>query len=194
MGVSGPRSLRMIVVGVVAASAVAAPLGGAWGATMAKSSNFLQLSVLTATYRVSAVLPEQVATNTTGPLTISLNADNSWGQLFFLQNIGDLDVVTLTLSHTGPYGNGANRVDLAYCAGGSAGGAFATVGVCAGGGTLTTVLQGKGSVVLAMSIPTGTVRAFQATTRTRGKGQDTTDTISVAVSSSDVVRRGSTTS
>ena len=85
-------------------------------------------------------------------------------------------------------------MDLAYCAGGSAGGAFTTVGVCAGGGTLTTVLQGKGSVVLTMSIPTGTVRAFQATTRTRGKGQDTTDTISVAVSSSDVVRRGSTTS
>ena len=53
---------------------------------------------------------------------------------------------------------------------------------------------GVGSVVLTMSIPTGTVRAFQATTRTRAKGQDTTDTISVAVSSSDVVRRGSTTS
>ena len=77
MGASGLRSLRVIVAGVVAASAVAAPLSGAWGATMAKSSNFLQLSVLTATYRVSAVLPEQVATNTTGPLTISLNADNS---------------------------------------------------------------------------------------------------------------------
>ena len=194
MGASGLRSLRVIVAGVVAASAVAAPFSGAWGATMATTSNFLQLSILTATYRVSAVLPEQVATNTTGPLTISLNADNSWGQLFFLQNIGDLDVVTLTLSHTGPYGSGANRVDLAYCAGGSAGGAFTTVGVCAGGGTLTTVLQGKGSVVLTMSIPTGTVRAFQATTRTRAKGQDTTDTISVAVSSSDVVRRGSTTS
>ena len=194
MGASGLRSLRVIVAGVVAASAVATPFGGAWGATMAKSSNFLQLSILTATYRVSAVLPEQVATNTTGPLTITLNADNSWGQLFFLQNIGDLDVVTLTLSHTGPYGNGANRVDLAYCAGGSAGGAFATVGVCAGGGTLTTVLQGKGSVVLTMSIPTGTVRAFQATTRSRSNGQDTTDTISVEVSSSGVIRRGSTTS
>lgn len=184
----------MIVAGVVAASAVAAPLGGAQGATMARSSNFLQLSILTATYRVSAVLPEQVATNTTGPLTISLSADNAWGQLFFLQNIGDLDVVTLTLSHTGPYGNGANRVDLAYCAGGSAGGAFTAVGVCAGGGTLTTVLEGKGSRVLTLSIPTGTARAFQATTRTRGKGQDTTDTISVAVSSSDVARRGTTTS
>ena len=157
---------------------------------MATTSNFLQLSMLTATYRVSAVLPEQVATNTTGPLTISLNATNSWGQIFFLQNIGDLDVVTLTLSHTGPYGNGANRVDLAYCTGGSAGGAFTTVGVCAGGGTLTPVLQGKGSVVLSLAIRTGTVRAFQATTRMRGNGQDTTDTISVEVSSSGVVRQG----
>ncbi len=193
MGRFGLHSLRAIVVGAVAASVAAAPLG-ARGATMATSSNFLQMSVLTATYRISAVLPEQVATNTTGPLTVSLNADNSWGQIFFLQNIGDLDVATLTLSHTGPYGNGANRVDLAYCAGGSAGGAFTTVGACAGGGTLTTVLQGKGSVVLSLRIPTGTARAFQATTRTRSKGQDTTDTISVAVSSSGVVRRVVTTS
>ena len=194
MGCFGVRSLRTIVVGVVAASTVAAPLGGAWGATVATSSNFLQLSILTATYRVSAVLPDQLATNTTGPLTVSLDASNSWGQLFFLQNIGDLDVVTLTLSHTGPYGNGANRVDLAYCTGGTAGGAFTTVGVCAGGGTLTTVLRGKGSVVLPVSIPTGTVRAFQATTRSRSNGQDTTDTISVEVSGSGVIRRGSTTS
>ena len=80
---------------------------------MASSSNFLQLSILTATYRVSAVLPERVATNTTGPLSVTLNASNSWGQIFYLQNIGDLDVHTVTLSHTGPYGNGANRVDLA---------------------------------------------------------------------------------
>lgn len=194
MGSSGLGSLRVIVAGVVAASAVAAPLVGARGATMATSSNFLQLSILTATYRVSAVLPEQVATNTTGPLNIALNSTNSWGQIFYLQNIGDLDVVLLTLSHTGPYGNGANRVDLAYCAGGSAGGAFTTVGECAGGGNLTTVLQGKGSVVLALSIPRGTARAFQATTRTRSKGQDTTDMISVEVSTSGVVRRGTTTS
>ena len=182
----GPRSLRALAVGVVAASAVAAPFGSAWGATMASSSNFMQLSILTATYRVSAVLPEQVATNTTGPLTVTLNATNSWGQIFYLQNIGDLEVVTITLSHTGPYGNGANRVDLAYCTGGNAEGAFTTVGVCAGGGTLTTALQGKGSTVLALRIPTGTARAFQATTRVRNNGQDTTDTISVAVSSSDL--------
>ncbi|MGI9197516.1 MAG: hypothetical protein ACR2KE_08670, partial [Candidatus Nanopelagicales bacterium] len=116
------------------------------------------------------------------------------GQLFYLQNIGDLDVVALTLSHTGPYGNGANRVDLAYCAGGTAGGAFVAVGTCAGGGTLTTVLQGKGSVVLSLTIPTGTARAFQATTRVRSNGQDTTDTISVDVSSTGVVRRVVTTS
>lgn len=161
---------------------------------MASSSNFLQLSILTATYRVSAVLPEQVATNTTGPLALTLNTVNSWGQLFYLQNIGDLDVVTLTLSHTGPYGNGNNRVDLAYCAGGSAGGAFLAVGECAGGGLLTTVLRGKGSVLLSLTIPTGTVRAFQATTRLRSNGQDTTDTVSVEVSTSGVIRRGSTTS
>ena len=188
------RSLRALAVGVVAVSTVATPFGSAQGATMASSSNFLQLSILTATYRVSAVLPEQVATNTTGPLSVTLNASNSWGQIFYLQNIGDLDVHTVTLSHTGPYGNGANRVDLAYCAGGNAQGSFTTVGVCAGSGTLTTVLQGKGSVVLSLAIPTGTVRAFQATTRTRGNGQDTTDTISVAVSSSGVARRGTLTS
>lgn len=187
-------SLRALAVGVVAASAVATPFGSAQGASMASSSNFLQLSILTATYRVSAVLPEQVATNTTGPLSVTLNASNFWGQIFYLQNIGDLDAHTVTLSHTGPYGNGANRVDLAYCSGGSAQGAFTTIGVCAGGGTLTTVLQGKGSVVLSLTIPSGTVRAFQATTRIRGNGQDTTDTISVAVSRSGVARRGAITS
>lgn len=135
-----------------------------------------------------------MATNTTGPLTLTLNTANNWGELFYLQNIGDLDVVSLTLSHNGPYGNGANRVDLASCSGGSAGGAFTTVGVCAGGGVLTTAIQGRGSVVLPLAIPTGTARAFQATTRVRASGQDTTDTISVEVSSSGVVRRGSTTS
>ena len=93
-----------------------------------------------------------------------------------------------------PYGNGANRVDLAYCTGGNAQGAFTTVGVCAGGGTLTTALQGKGSTLLSLTIPTGTARAFQATTRVRNNGQDTTDTISVEVSTSDVTRRGVSTS
>ncbi|MGI9197553.1 MAG: hypothetical protein ACR2KE_08860 [Candidatus Nanopelagicales bacterium] len=187
-------SLRVLAAGVVAVTAVATPVGSALGASRAASSNFLQLSILTATYRVSAVLPSQVATNTTGPLIITLNATNQWGQPFYLQNIGDLDVVTLTLSHTGPYGNGANRVDLAYCAGGTAGGAFVALGTCAGGGTLTTVLQGKGSAVLGLTIPTGTARAFQATTRSRSNGQDTTDTISVVVSLAGVVRRGVTTS
>ena len=187
-------ALRGVALGVVATVVVTTPLGAAFGVTRASSSNFLQLAVLTATYRVSPVLPAQVATNTTGPLTISLNASNTWGQIFYLQNIGDLDVTTLTLSHNGPYGNGANRVDLAYCAGGTAGGQFTTVGVCAGGGVLTTAIQGKGSVVLSLSLPAGTVRAFQATTRNRGNGQDTTDTITVEVSSSGVVRRGTTTS
>ena len=194
MTTSAQRALRVLAVGVVAATAVATPLGSALGATRASSSNFLQLSVLTATYRVSPVLPAQVATNTTGPLTITLNATNTWGQIFYLQNIGDLEVVTLTLSHTGPYGNGSNRVDIAYCAGGSAGGSFAAIGTCAGGGTLTTVIQGKGSAVLSLSIPAGTARAFQATTRSRSNGQDTVDTINVDVSSSGVVRRGTTTS
>lgn len=181
MGTSGARFVRAILV-------------GAQGATLATSSNFLQLSILSATYRVSAVLPDQVATNTTGPLNLTLNAANSWGQLFYLQNIGDLTVNTVTLSHTGPYGNGNNRVDLAYCAGGTAGGAFVAVGECAGGGTLTTVLRGKGAIALSLTIPAGTARAFQATTRLRGAGQDTTDTISVEVSSSGVTRTGTTTS
>ena len=188
------RTSRALVAGVVTTMVVTTPLGAALGATQASSSNFLQLAVLTATYRVSPVLPEQVATNTMGPLTISLNSANQWGQIFYLQNIGDLDVTSLALSHTGPYGNGANRVDLAYCVGGTAGGAFTVVGVCAGGGVLTTAIQGKGSVVLPLALAAGTVRAFQATTRTRGNGQDTTDTITVEVSSSGVVRRGTTTS
>lgn len=189
-------SLRILAVGVVAASVVTTPLGSAQGASGAASANFLQLSVLTATYRVSAVLPAQVATNTTGPLNLTLNATNGWDQFFFLQNIGDLDVVTLTLSHSGQYGSGnaPNRVDLSYCVGGTAGGAFSAVGVCAGGGTFTTAIQGKGSVVLSLTIPAGTARAFQASTRSRGNGQDSTDTINVEVSSSGVVRRGSTTS
>ena len=194
MTTSAQRALRVLAVGVVAATAVATPLGKAQGASGATSSDFLQLSVFTATYRVSPVLPSQVATNTTGPLTITLNATNTWGQIFYLQNIGDLDVVTLTLSHTGPYGNGSNRVDIAYCAGGSAGGSFAAIGTCAGGGTLTTAIQGKGSAVLSLSIPAGTARAFQATTRSRSNGQDTVDTINVDISSSGVVRRGTTTS
>lgn len=187
-------SLRILAVGVVAATVVATPLRSAQGVSGAATSNFLQLSMLTATYRVSAVLPAQVATNTTRPLNLTFNASNGWSQFFYLQNIGDLDVVALTLSHTGPYGNGSNRVDLAYCAGGTAGGAFTSVGLCAGGGTFTTAIQGKGSVVLALTIPAGTARAFQATTRVRSNGQDTTDTINVQISSSDVVRRGTTTS
>ena len=187
------RTLRCLAAGVVTASAVTTPFSIAQGASGAASSNFLQLSVLTATYRVSPVLPSQVATNTTGPLTLTFNATNTWGQLFYLQNIGDLDVVTFTLSHTGPYGNGANRVDIAYCAGGSAGGAFVAVGTCAGSGTLTTVLQGKGSATLTLTIPAGTARAFQATTRSRSNGQDTTDTITVEVTSSGVIRKGTTT-
>jgi len=187
---------RALTVGVAAAILVAATHGGsAMGAGLyAASSNFLQLTVLTATYRVSAVLPSQVATNTTGPLSLTFDAVNGWAQFFFLQNIGDLDVTSVTLSHAGPYGNGANRVDIAYCAGGTAGGAFSAVGSCAGGGSLTTVLQGRGSTVLALSIPAGTARAFQATTRVRGNGQDTTDTVNVEVSPSGVIRRGTTTS
>ena len=188
------RALRGAVAGVVTSIVVTTPLGAALGAISAASSNFLQLAVMTATYRISPVLPAQVATNTTGPLTINLNAGNNWGQIFFVQNIGDLDVATFRLSHTGPYGNGSNRVDLAYCQGGSAGGAFTSIGVCAGGGTLTTAIQGKGSIDLAISIPTGTARAFQATTRNRSSGQDTTDTISVEVSAAGVIRRGTTTS
>lgn len=188
------RALRALLIGVVTTTVVTTPLGAAFGVTGASSSNFLQLAVLTATYRVSPVLPAQVATNTTGPLTLGLNATNQWGQIFYLQNIGDLDVTRLTLSHTGPYGNGSNRVDLAYCVGGTAGGAFTAVGTCTGDGVLTTVLQGKGSVALDLALPAGSFRAFQATTRNRGNGQDTTDTITVEVSSSGVVRRGTTSS
>ena len=192
-----PRRIgRAVAAGVAATLIVAATHGSsALGAGLnATSSNFLQLTVLTATYRVSPVLPAQVATNTTGPLALTFNAANGWAQLFFLQNIGDLDVSSVTLSHTGPYGNGSNRVDIAYCSGGTAGGAFSAIGACAGGGTLTTVLQGKGSAVLALGIPSGTARAFQATTRVRGNGQDTTDTVNVEVSPSGVTRRGTTTS
>lgn len=188
------EAFRGLALGAVVAAIVTTPLGAALGATRATSSNFLQLAVLSATYRVSPVLPDQVAINTTGPLMISLSTTNQWGQIFYLQNMGDLDVRSVTLSHDGPYGNGSNRVDLAYCTGGSAGGQFTTIGVCAGGGKLTTVIQGKGSVALSLSLPTGSVRAFQATTRNRSNGQDTTDTISVEVSSSGTVRRGATTS
>lgn len=176
-------------------SVVATPAGSAFGAGLtAATSNYFQLSLVTATYRVSAVLPSQVGTTTTGPLNLTLNATNGWAQFFYLQNIGDLDVISLTLSHTGPYGSGNNRVDISYCVGGTSGGAFTAFGVCAGGGTLTTVLQGKGSAVLTLSLPTGTARAFQAATKVRGNGQDTTDTITVQIASSDVVRRGTTTS
>ncbi|MFM1964937.1 MAG: hypothetical protein RL134_662 [Actinomycetota bacterium] len=189
-----PISRRM-AAGAVATMIVVTAHGSAQGAGLeASSSNFLQLTVLTATYRLSAVLPAQVATNMTGPLTLTLNAGNSWGQLFYVQNIGDLDVATFVLSHTGPYGNGANRVDLAYCAGGSAQGAFLSIGACAGGATLTTAVQGKGAAALSVTIPAGTTRAFQATTRVRGNGQDTTDTISVEVSTSGVITRGTATS
>lgn len=187
-------SLRVLAAGVVAVSAVTTSLGVAHSASGAASSNFLQLSVLTATYRVSPVLPSKVATNTTGPLTLTLNATNGWDQFFYLQNIGDLNVVSLTLSHSGQYGNGSNRVDLSYCSGGTAGGAFTAFGVCAGGGTLTNAIQGRGSVVLSLAIPAGTFRQFQASTRIRGNGQDSTDIINVQISSSDVVRRGTTTS
>ena len=193
MSRSALRAMRVLALGVVAVVA-ATPFGSAQGASGAASSNFLQLSILAATYRISPVLPSQVATNTTGPLTLTLNATNTWGQFFYLQNIGDLDAASFTLRHTGPYGNGSNRVDIAYCAGGSAGGAFVAIGTCAGGGTLTTVLQGKGSAVLTLAIPAGTARAFQATTRSRSNGQDTTDTITVEVSSANVVRTGTTTS
>ena len=135
-----------------------------------------------------------VATNTTGPLSVTLNAANSWGQLFYVQNIGDLDVASFRLSHTGPYGSGANRVDISYCAGGTAKGAFLSIGACDGGATLTRAVQGKGAAVLSVTIPAGTARAFQATTRVRGNGQDTTDTISVEVSTSGVIKRGTATS
>ena len=200
-----PRSIAMkvrsqhiaqrLAAGAVATIIVVTAHGSAQGAGLnASSSNFMQLTVLTATYRLSAVLPAQVATNTTGPLSVTLNAANSWGQLFYVQNIGDLDVASFRLSHTGPYGSGANRVDISYCAGGTAKGAFLSIGACDGGATLTRAVQGKGAAVLSVTIPAGTARAFQATTRVRGNGQDTTDTISVEVSTSGVIKRGTATS
>jgi hypothetical protein len=195
MKVRSQHIAQRLAAGAVATIIVVTAHGSAQGAGLnASSSNFMQLTVLTATYRLSAVLPAQVATNTTGPLSVTLNAANSWGQLFYVQNIGDLDVASFRLSHTGPYGSGANRVDISYCAGGTAQGAFLSIGACDGGATLTTAVQGKGAAVLSVTVPAGTARAFQATTRVRGNGQDTTDTISVEVSTSGVIKRGTATS
>ena len=170
------------------ASAVAIPSGAAWAdpQIFASTSNRSPLSITVGRLSLAAVLPQAIETNPKEPLTVSLNASNGRGQLFYLTNFGNLTISQFTLAQSMANGNGAATVQTSYCAGGTASGAFTAIGTCAGGGTLTRAVTGSQTTLVTLTIPAGASRQFQMVTQAPLSGQDNTATLSVEVAASGV--------
>ena len=183
------RRTALALIGMAAATAVAIPAGVAWGAPqiLASSANKTPLSISVGRFSLAAVMPQAVGTNPKAPLTVTLDASNGRGQLFFLTNFGDLDVSKFTMTQSMTSSISAASVLTSYCAGGTASGAFTSIGTCAGGGTLTRAVTGAQSILVTLAIPAGASRQFQMVTQAPSSGRDNTATLSVEVAPSGAV-------
>lgn len=183
------RGVRRIMPGAVAAIIiVTAPVASAAGDTLitATSTNSTPLAVSVGKYSLVAVTQTASGVNPQAPLTVSLDASNGREQFFLLRNFGELDVIAFTLSQTMTSAIGAASAIISYCSGGSSGGAFVSIGVCAGGGTVTRAVSGAQSALVTLTIPAGSSRVFQVATQSPNSGKDNTVTISVAVAGNGV--------
>ena len=183
------RGLRRIMLGVVAAAFVATtPIPSAAGDTLisATTSNPSPQAVSIGRYSLVAVTTAGANTNPQAPLTISLDTSNGRAQFYLLKNFGELDVTAFTLSQSMTSNIGAASAITSYCEGGSSGGAFTSIGVCAGGGTLMRAAAGSQSALVTLTIPAGSARQVQVATQSPTSGKDNVVTISVAVAGSGV--------
>lgn len=178
------------------ALAVAIPAGVAWAKPQifATTANKTPLSISVGRFSLAAVLPQGTGTNPKAPLTVSLDASNGRGQLFFLTNFGDVTISTFAMTQSMTSSNGSATVQTSYCAGGAASGAFTAIGTCAGGGTLTRAVTGTQNTLVTLTIPAGESRQFQMVTQTPISGKDNTATLSVQVAPSGVVSQAASNS
>ena len=176
------RTARFLL-GVVAACAVATPSTSAWGESLvvARTANATPLSISVGRFGLAAVLPQALGTNPKAPLTLTLDASNGRGKLFYLTNVGELDISKFTVVQSMTSTIGSASVQTSYCSGGSAAGGFTAIDVCAGGGTLTRAATGAQSASVTLTIPAGTSRQFQMVTQSPNSGKDNTGTLSVQV-------------
>jgi hypothetical protein len=174
---------------MAAASAVAIPTGAAWGEPQvsATSSNKTPLAISVGRFSMAAVMPQAVGTNPKAPLTVTLDASNGRGQIFFLTNFGDLAISRFTMAQSMTISSGPASVLTSYCAGGTASGAFTSIGTCAGGGTLTRAVTGSQTALVTLTVPAGASRQFQMVTQAPSSGRDNTATLSVEVTPSGAV-------
>lgn len=183
------RGARRIMPGAVAAIFVAAaPVASAAGDTLvtATTSNPSPLAVSVGRYSLVAVMEAATSANPQSPLTVTLDASNGRAESFLLKNFGELDVTDFTISQSMTSNIGAASAITSYCAGGSSGGAFASIGVCAGGGSLTRAATGSQSALVTLTIPAGSSRQVQVATQSPTSGKDNVVTISVSVAGSGV--------
>lgn len=181
---------------MAAALAVAIPAGVAWAEPQifATTANKTPLSISVGRFILAAVLPQKSGTNPKAPLTVSLDASNGRGQLFFLTNFGDLAISKFTMTQSMTSSNGSATVQTSYCAGGNASGAFTAIDTCAGGGTLTRAATGTQTTLVTVTIPAGDSRQFQMVTQTPSSGKDNTATLSVQVAPSGAVSQAASNS
>jgi hypothetical protein len=133
-----------------------------------------------------AVTTAGANTNPQAPLTISLDASNGRAQFYLLKNFGELDITAFTIRQSMTSNIGAASATTSYCAGGSSGGTFTSIGACAGGGTLTRAVAGSQSALVTLTIPAGSSRQVQVATQSPTSGKDNVVTISVSVAGSGV--------
>jgi hypothetical protein len=180
---------RRLMLGVVAAIAVVTtPVASAAGDTLitATTANSTALAIAVGRYGLVAVKVQRANVNTQAPLTVTLDATNGRQELILMSNFGELDVTAFTISQSMTSTLGAASAITSYCAGGSSGGSFASIGVCAGGGTLTRAVAGGTSTRITVTIPAGTTREFQVAVQSPASGKDNTVTISVSVAGDGV--------
>ena len=183
------RGARRIMPGAAAAIIVAAaPVASAANGTLvtATTSNPSPLAISVGRYSLVAVTETATSTNPQSPLTVTLDASNGRGQFFLLRNFGELDVTAFTIGQSMTSNIGAASATTSYCAGGSSGGTFTSIGVCAGGGTLTRAVAGSQSALVTLTIPAGSSRQVQVATQSPTSGKDNVVTISVSVAGSGV--------
>ena len=183
------RGVRRTMLGVVVAAFVATtPIPSAAGDTLirATTSNPSPQAVSIGRYGLVAVTTAGANTNPQAPLTISLDASNGRAQFYLLKNFGELDITAFTIRQSMTSNIGAASATTSYCAGGSSGGTFTSIGACAGGGTLTRAVAGSQSALVTLTIPAGSSRQVQVATQSPTSGKDNVVTISVSVAGSGV--------
>jgi hypothetical protein len=149
-----------------------------------KAFNSSTMSLGTGKYMAAAVTTTGAGNpGTTLALTLVKNVPQYW----YVKNFGDYTINSFTLGDTVVVGGGGN-IAVGICVGGT--GLFTGRGTCGGGGTYTliaTLVNGANTNTITQSITAGSTLEIEYKA-----SRNSTDTVSIAVSRSDI-RSGTNT-